>query len=108
MFGAGNHDIPELKSPNNKTDTNLSMHVIWAIKRDPRTISWFVCWKKNYEKEKKVTCIPKFPATWLCYVLTEQRDFSYRESLSILNLDTLEYRRVSCDLTWYYKKYIII
>ena len=31
------------------------------------------------------------------------RDFSYRERLSLLNLDTLEYRRVSCDLTLYYK-----
>jgi len=35
--------------------------------------------------------------------LTELRDFSYRERLSILNLDTLEYLRVSCDLTMYYK-----
>jgi len=31
------------------------------------------------------------------------RDFSYRERLSILNLDTLEYRRLSCDLTLCYK-----
>jgi len=30
---------------------------------------------------------------------------SYRERLSILNLDTLEYRRLSCDLTLYYKIY---
>jgi len=37
--------------------------------------------------------------------ITELRDFSYRERLSILNLglDTLEYRRLSCDLTLYYK-----
>jgi len=33
----------------------------------------------------------------------ELRDFSYRERLSILNLDTLEYRRLSCDVTPYYK-----
>jgi len=32
--------------------------------------------------------------------ITELRDF---EHLFILNLDTLEYRRVSCDLTMYYK-----
>ena len=31
------------------------------------------------------------------------RNFSYRERLSILNLDTLEYRRLSCHLTLYYK-----
>ena len=31
------------------------------------------------------------------------RDFSYRERLSLLNLDTLEYRRLACDLTLYYK-----
>jgi len=30
-------------------------------------------------------------------------DCSYRERLSILNLDTLEYRRLSCDLTLYNK-----
>jgi len=35
--------------------------------------------------------------------ITELRDFSYRERLSILNLETLEYRRLSCDLTLYYK-----
>jgi len=35
--------------------------------------------------------------------ITELRDFSYRERLSIFNLDTLEYRRLSCDLTLYYK-----
>jgi hypothetical protein len=35
--------------------------------------------------------------------ITVLRDFSYRERLSILNLDTLEYRRLSCDLTLYYK-----
>jgi len=28
--------------------------------------------------------------------------YSYRERLSILNLDTLEYRRLSCDLALYY------
>jgi len=31
--------------------------------------------------------------------ITEFRDFSYRERLSILNLDTLEYQRLSRDLT---------
>jgi len=35
--------------------------------------------------------------------LTELRDFSYRERLSILNLDTLEYHRLSCDLILDYK-----
>jgi len=35
--------------------------------------------------------------------ITELHDFSYRERLSILNLDTLEYRRLSCDLTLYYE-----
>ena len=35
--------------------------------------------------------------------ITELRDFSYRERLSLLNLDTLEYRRLSSDLTLYYK-----
>jgi len=35
--------------------------------------------------------------------ITELHDFSYRERLSILNLDTLEYRRLSCDLTLYYR-----
>jgi len=35
--------------------------------------------------------------------ITELRDNSYRERLSIPNLDTLEYRRLSCDLTMYYK-----
>jgi len=35
--------------------------------------------------------------------ITELRDFSYRERLAILNLDTLEYRRLLCDLTLYYK-----
>ena len=33
--------------------------------------------------------------------ITELRDFSYRERLSLLNLDTLEYHRLSCDLTLY-------
>jgi len=36
-------------------------------------------------------------------IITELRDCSYRERISILNLDTLEYRRLSCDLTLYYK-----
>jgi len=31
------------------------------------------------------------------------RDLSYRERLSILNLDTLKYRCLSRDLTLYYK-----
>jgi len=35
--------------------------------------------------------------------ITELRHFFYRERLSIINLDTLEYRRLSCDLTLYYK-----
>jgi len=35
--------------------------------------------------------------------ITELRDSSYRERLSILNSDTIEYRRLSCDLTLYYK-----
>jgi hypothetical protein len=35
--------------------------------------------------------------------ISELRNFSYRERLFILNLDTLEYRRLSCDLTLYYK-----
>jgi len=35
--------------------------------------------------------------------ITELRDFSYRERLSIHNLDTLEYHRLSCDLIMYYK-----
>jgi len=35
--------------------------------------------------------------------ITELHDFSYRERLSILNLEKLEYRRLSCDLTLYYK-----
>jgi len=35
--------------------------------------------------------------------ITELRDFSYHERLSIINIDTLEYRRLSCDLTLYYK-----
>jgi len=35
--------------------------------------------------------------------ITKLRDFSYRERLSILDLDTIEYRRLSCDLTLYYK-----
>ena len=35
--------------------------------------------------------------------ITELRDFSYRERLSLLNLDTLDYRRLSSDLTLYYK-----
>jgi len=34
--------------------------------------------------------------------ITELRDFSYNERLSIFNLDTLEYRSLSRDLTWYY------
>jgi len=35
--------------------------------------------------------------------ITELREFSYRERLSILNFDTLEYRCLSCDLTLYCK-----
>jgi len=35
--------------------------------------------------------------------ITELHDFSYSERLSILNLDTLEYHRLSSDLTLYYK-----
>ena len=35
--------------------------------------------------------------------ITELRDFSYRERLSLINSDTLEYRRLSSDLTLYYK-----
>jgi len=35
--------------------------------------------------------------------ITELCNFSYRERLSVLNLDTLEYRRLSCDLTFYYR-----
>jgi len=35
--------------------------------------------------------------------ITELREFSYRELISILNLDTFEYRRLSCDLTLYYE-----
>jgi len=35
--------------------------------------------------------------------INELRDFSYCERLSILNLDTLEYRRLSSDITLYYK-----
>ena len=35
--------------------------------------------------------------------ITELLDFSYRERLSLPNLDTLEYRRLSSDLTLYYK-----
>ena len=35
--------------------------------------------------------------------LPDLRDLSYRERLSLLNLDTLEYRRLACDLTLYYK-----
>jgi len=31
--------------------------------------------------------------------ITELRDFSYRERLSIFHLDALEYRHLSCDLT---------
>jgi len=34
--------------------------------------------------------------------ITEMRDFSYRQRLSILNLDTLKYHRLSSDLTLYY------
>jgi len=33
--------------------------------------------------------------------ITELHDFSYCERLYILNLDTLEYRRLSCDVTLY-------
>jgi len=36
-------------------------------------------------------------------ILTKLRAFSYRERLSIFNLDALEYRRLSCDKTLYYK-----
>jgi len=39
--------------------------------------------------------------------ITQLGDFSYRERLSILNLDTLEYRRLLCDLNLYYKIYKI-
>jgi len=39
--------------------------------------------------------------------ITELHDFSYRERLSNLNLDTLEYLRLSCDLTFTIK-YLII
>jgi len=35
--------------------------------------------------------------------ITELHDISYHERLSILNLDTLEYRCLSRDLTLYYK-----
>jgi hypothetical protein len=35
--------------------------------------------------------------------ITSLRDLSYQERLVMLNLDTLEYRRLSCDLTLYYK-----
>jgi len=35
--------------------------------------------------------------------MTELREFFYRARLSILNLDTLEYRRLSSDLTLNYK-----
>ena len=35
--------------------------------------------------------------------ITELRDFSDCERLSLLKLDTLEYRRLSSDLTLYYK-----
>jgi len=35
--------------------------------------------------------------------ISELHDFSYRERLSILNLHTSEYRRLSCDLTSHYK-----
>jgi len=40
--------------------------------------------------------------------ITEWRNFSYRERLSILNFDTLEYRRLACDLTICTIKYLII
>jgi len=40
--------------------------------------------------------------------LTELRDCSYRGRLSIPNLDTLEYRRLSCDLTLCYKIFNIL
>jgi len=35
--------------------------------------------------------------------ITELDNFSYHERLSILNFDTLDYRRLPCDLTLYYK-----
>jgi len=35
--------------------------------------------------------------------ITELRDVSYREGLSIPDIDTSEYRRLACDLTLYYK-----
>jgi len=34
-------------------------------------------------------------------------DLSYQERLTMLNLETLEYRRLSSDLTMYYKVFII-
>ena len=35
--------------------------------------------------------------------LPDLHDLSYRERLSLLNLDTLEYRRLACDLALYYE-----
>ena len=32
--------------------------------------------------------------------LTDLRDLFYRERLSLLTLETLEYRRLACDLTF--------
>jgi len=34
---------------------------------------------------------------------TELHDLSYQERLTVLNLETLEYRRLSSDLTMYYQ-----
>jgi len=34
--------------------------------------------------------------------ITELHDLSYQECLTVLNLETLEYRRLSSDLTMYY------
>jgi len=41
-------------------------------------------------------------------IKAELRDLSYRERLSILNLDTFEYRRLSCDLPPYNKIFNIL
>jgi len=35
--------------------------------------------------------------------MIELQDFSYQERLTVFNLETSEYRRLSCDLTMYYK-----
>jgi len=31
---------------------------------------------------------------------------SYQERLTVFNLETLDYRRLSCDLTMYYKAFL--